>query len=300
MDIKAYLKEEKEKIDRQLARMISERFGSAEDENPLAEPMAYSLNAGGKRLRPILVVTSFRACSGRGEDVYPAACAIECIHTYTLIHDDLPVMDDDDFRRGLPTCHRRFGVRKAMLAGVGLLLAAFKELGKSAELLGLSARERKELISAVAAMVVGGGGIGGQVMDLESERKEISDETLHYIHSHKTGALFRVSCELGGRLARADKPELEALATYGEKIGFAFQIVDDLLDIEGDFAQLGKDVGSDQARGKATFPRRFGVEESRLLARRAVEEAKDALQRQDLDKDRLLACLADFILERTS
>ncbi|HUU26212.1 MAG TPA: farnesyl diphosphate synthase [archaeon] len=299
MDVKAYLKEEKKKIDRYLDRILFS--DPACRGRALLEAMAYSVKAGGKRLRPILAVTSYRACGGPGgEDIYPAACALELIHTYTLIHDDLPVMDNDDYRRGLPTCHRKFGVRRATLAGVGLLLAAFETLGRSAESLGLSPDARKKVISSVAAATGGGGVVGGQVVDLESEGKEVSEETLNYIHSHKTGALIRVSCTLGGRLARAHEKKLAALDAYGGGIGLAFQIVDDLLDIEGDFKELGKGVGADQARGKATFPGRYGIEQSKRLAFAAVERAKAELARADIDSWEMLAEIADFILTRKS
>ena len=300
MDIRAYLKEEKAAVENHLAGIID--CWSAGDSAPgrLAGAMAYSLNAGGKRLRPILALTAFRACGAQGDQVYSAACALELIHTYTLIHDDLPAMDDDDFRRGLPTCHRKFGVRRAMNAGVGLLLFAFEELNRSAEALGLSGREKGDAVFSVAEAIGGGGVAGGQIVDLESEGKKVDRQILHYIHSHKTGALISVSCTLGGRLARAGGAKLEALARYGEKIGLAFQIVDDLLDIEGDTEKLGKKVGADQARGKVTFPSVFGIEQSRRLAARAVEQAKEYLRRAELHRDSPLGPIADFILSRKS
>ena len=300
MDIRAYLSEEKEAVDRHLADIIARWPAAGSAGYRLAEAMAYSLNAGGKRLRPILTLTAYRACGGEGEAVYSGACALEMIHTYTLIHDDLPVMDNDDFRRGLPTCHRKFGVRRAVNAGPGLLLAAFEELTRSAEALGLTEREKEDVVFSVAEAVGGGGVVGGQMVDLESENKKVDRQTLHFIHSHKTGALIRVSCTLGGRLAHADGTKLEALARYGEKIGLAFQIVDDLLDIEGDTEKLGKQVGADQARGKATFPSVFGLEESRRLAARAVEEAKEELQRANLLQASPLGPITDFILSRKS
>ena len=300
MDITAYLKEEKEAVENCLAGIIDGWPAAGSAGYDLAQAMAYSLNAGGKRLRPILTVTAFRVCGGESEQVYRAACALEMIHTYTLIHDDLPAMDNDDFRRGLPTCHRKFGVTRAINAGVGLLLAAFEQLSRSAASLGLTARETGDVVLSVAEAVGGGGVAGGQVVDLESENKKVDRQTLHYIHSHKTGALIRVSCTLGGRLARANGTKLEALARYGEKIGLAFQIVDDLLDIEGDAEKLGKQVGADQARGKATFPSVFGLEQSRRMAARAVEQAKLELRRAKLDQDSPLGPIADLILSRKS
>jgi len=300
LDIRVYLREEKEAVDRHLAGIIARWPAAGSAGYRLARAMAYSLNAGGKRLRPILTLAAFRACGGESEQVYTAACALEMIHTYTLIHDDLPAMDNDDFRRGLPTCHRKFGENRATNAGVGLLLAAFEELSRSAGRLGLTAGEKKDVVLSVAEAVGGGGVVGGQIVDLESEHKKVGRGTLHYIHSHKTGALIRVACTLGGRLARAHGTKLEALAQYGKKIGLAFQIVDDLLDIEGDTEKLGKQVGADQARGKATFPSVFGLEESRRLAARAVEEAKEELRRARLQQDSPLGPIADFILYRKS
>ena len=260
--------------------------------------MTYSLKAGGKRLRPILAVTTYRCCGGTLEAIYRGACALELLHTYTLIHDDLPAMDDDDYRRGLPTCHRQYGVRRALFAGVALLAAAFTELSRAARELALDEERSARALASVAQALGGGGVIGGQLVDLESENKKVDPETLDYIHSHKTGALLRVSCTLGALLAGAGRESLEALAAYGENIGLAFQIVDDLLDVEGDMAELGKTVGSDQARGKATFPSVYGSEKSRRLASQAVEQAKAAVKSAGIDRDGKLAGLADFILSR--
>ncbi len=298
MDIAAYLKEQKSEVDSCLSEIIDSWKGPNGEMPDLCRAMAYSLRAGGKRLRPILTVSCFRACSGDGHQVYRAGCALELLHTYTLIHDDLPVMDDDDFRRGVPTCHRKFGDRRAAFAGVGLLLKAFEVLESSVAALGLDREARARAVASVAEAIGGGGVIGGQVVDLESEKKPIDDRTLEYIHSHKTGALIRVSCTLGARLARGGKDFVEALAAYGEKIGYAFQIVDDLLDEEGDSKEMGKGVGMDRARGKATFPARFGVPQSRRLAARAVEEAKEALAGSPLAKDAVLPAIAGFILSR--
>ena len=298
MDILSYLKTEKNKVDRMLGISVTRGVGLPSEE--LYGAMAYSLAAGGKRLRPILTVSSFRACGG-GEDndpLYRAACSLELIHTYTLIHDDLPVMDDDDFRRGVPTCHRRFGVRRAVLSGAGLLVLAFGELNGALMDLGLPGHSRGRALAEVARSVGGGGVIGGQVVDLESEGRVTDRETLDYIHTHKTGALIRVSCTLGGILAGAEDTRLAALAEYGESIGLAFQIVDDLLDIEGDFKALGKTVGADQAHGKCTFPSLYGMEESRRMASHAVKQAQDILAVSGLDSSGILGALARFILER--
>ncbi len=298
MNIAAYLKEQQSRIDRHLCEIIDSWKGPNGELPEVYQAMAYSLIAGGKRLRPILTVSCFRACSGEGEAVYKAGCALELLHTYTLIHDDLPIMDDDDFRRGLPTCHRKFGERRAAFAGVGLLLKAFEVLESSTADLGLDRHCRAEAVASVAAAAGGGGVIGGQVVDLESENRQIDDRTLEYIHLHKTGVLIRVSCTLGARLALAGEEMLTALAAYGENIGYAFQIVDDLLNEEGDFQEVGKGVGTDRTRGKATFPARFGVQESRRLAARAVETAKEALSGSALAEDPVLPAIAEFILSR--
>lgn len=293
MDIREYLRNEKDRIDRVLAEL------APPGQSGLHEAMAYSLAAGGKRLRPILAVSAFRACGGvESNGLYRAVCALELIHTYTLIHDDLPVMDNDDFRRGLPTCHRRFGERRAVLAGSGLLLLAFEVLARSATGMGLESEIVSRAVASVAEAVGGGGVIGGQVVDLESEGHKVDRDTLGYIHTHKTGALIRVSCTLGALLARADRDRLAALAAYGEDIGLAFQIVDDLLDIEGDFALLGKTTGADQARGKATFPVLYGLEESRRMAAESVERACGVLKAADAGRDGILSALAGFILDR--
>lgn len=293
LDIREYLRNEKDRIDRVLAEIVPP------EQSGLHEAMAYSLAAGGKRLRPILAVSAFRACGGQESgDLYRAACALELIHTYTLIHDDLPVMDNDDFRRGLPTCHRRFGERRAVLAGSGLLLLAFEVLARSASGMGLDSEIVSRAVASVAEAVGGGGVIGGQVVDLESEGRQVDRATLGYIHTHKTGALIRVSCTLGALLARADRNRMDALAAYGEDIGLAFQIVDDLLDIEGDFAVLGKTTGADQARGKATFPVLYGLEESRRMAAESVTGACGVLKAADADRDGILSALAGFILDR--
>ena len=298
MDIASYLKEAKAKVDSHLEEIIASWKDSDGGMPELCRAMAYSLTAGGKRLRPILTVSCFRACAGNGEDVYRAGCALELIHTYSLIHDDLPVMDDDDFRHGLPTCHRKFGERRAVLAGLELLLKAFEVLESSAASLGLDRSRRAEAVASVAAAVGGGGVIGGQVVDLESENRKIDEKTLEYIHSHKTGALITVSCTLGAMLAGGGNEALEALDVYGKKIGLAFQIVDDLLDEQGDFKEMGKGVGMDKARGKATFPALYGIEESRRLAARAVGEAKETLAGSTLAKDQVLPAIAEFIISR--
>ena len=300
MDLQAYLAAGKREADVRLAALADSWRVNFAVGTGLADAMHYSLTAGGKRIRPILAMASYRACGGGDERAWRGALALELIHTYTLIHDDLPSMDDDDYRRGMPTCHRKYGVRTATLAGSGLQLAAFEELSGCCRELGLDAGSSAAVVADVASAVGGGGVVGGQIVDLESERRKIGRDTLHYIHSHKTAALLRVSCTLGGRLARAENHKVAALAVYGEDIELAFQIVDDLLDIEGDSAELGKTAGADQARGKATFPVLYGMDESRRLAAEAVERACSRLNGARLDPDGVLSALAGFILERSS
>jgi len=300
MDLKTHLAEQKDIVDSRITELAQGWLKSDSRNGALRAAMGYSLTAGGKRIRPILAMAAYRGCGGGDSRAWRAAVALELIHTYTLIHDDLPSMDDDDFRRGKPTCHRKYGVRTATLAGSSMLLAAFEELACCCSELALSDQVSDRVLASVASAVGGGGVIGGQVVDLESERREIGRDTLHYIHSHKTAALLRVSCTLGGMLAAADERQLAALASYGEDIGLAFQIVDDLLDVEGDSAQLGKTAGADQARGKATFPTLYGLAESRKLAAEAVKRACTVLGRHKLDPDGVLAALARFILERSS
>ncbi len=300
MDLKAHLAEQKNIVDSRIKKLSKSWRKSSGRDGSIATAMEYSLTAGGKRIRPILAMSSYRGCGGTDERAWRAAVALELIHTYTLIHDDLPSMDDDDFRRGMPTCHRKYGVRTATLAGSSMLLAAFEELAACCRELKLGDIISAVAMASVASSVGGGGVIGGQVVDLESERREIGRETLHYIHSHKTAALLRVSCTLGGVLAGAGRDKLKALAAYGEDIGLAFQIVDDLLDVEGDSAQLGKTAGADQARGKATFPSLYGLEESRRLAAGAVDRSCTVLSKHGLDPDGVLAALARYILKRSS
>ncbi|MDN5346915.1 MAG: geranylgeranyl diphosphate synthase, type [Clostridia bacterium] len=261
------------------------------------EAMRYSVFAGGKRLRPILVLAAAEAVGGSTARVLPAACAVEFIHTYSLIHDDLPAMDDDDFRRGRPTCHKVYGEAIAILAGDALLTLAFGVLARAAA----SARmEAPFLLAAIAELAEAAGSrglIGGQVVDIESEGRRVTPETLEYIHRHKTGCLIKASVRLGGLLSGAGPWEMEKLSHYGENLGLAFQIIDDLLDVEGEFELTGKKIGADAARHKATYPAILGIEEARLRAREltvaAVAAARDLGSQAEP-----LALLAEHLLER--
>jgi len=276
MDIQKYLQEKKEIVDSAL-----EKYFPKEVEFPtsLHQAIRHSLYAGGKRIRPILSIAAFEAAGGKGDGVLPFACALEMIHTYSLIHDDLPAMDDDDYRRGKPTCHKVFGEALAILAGDGLLTEAFRLMTDRSAWDHLIGDERLvlDMIHEVAQAAGISGLVAGQVVDIESEGKEVDLPTLQYIHTHKTGALILVSIQLGARLGGARDNTLKALIHYGERVGLAFQIADDILNVEGEASVLGKDTGSDRSKGKATYPSLFGLEESKRRGRELVELAIQAL-----------------------
>lgn len=295
MDLKKYLDQKREIIDEALNQYLP-----PETEYPqtIHEAMRYSVFAGGKRLRPILVIAAAEVVGGRAEKVLPTACAIELIHTFSLIHDDLPAIDNDDYRRGKLTCHKVFGEDMAILAGDGLLTHAFQLLAQNSEIKTINKEAMPLVIKEVAAAIGTLGLIGGEVVDIQSEGKEIDLPRLEYIHSHKTGALIAISLRVGAMLMDAQEEEIEALFQYGKLIGLAFQIVDDILNVEGDEVQLGKPVGSDLRQKKATYPALFGLEESRQKARRLVEEAKKELEIFG-EKGEILRLLADFVVERT-
>jgi geranylgeranyl diphosphate synthase type II len=270
MDFKEYLAAQKAVIDAAL-----DKYLPAENLKPeiIHKAMRYSVFAGGKRLRPILVMAAAEAIGGIGSEVLPAACAMEMIHTYSLIHDDLPALDDDDYRRGRLTNHKVFGEAIAVLAGDALLTHAFNTLSLCSAAFALD--RVNQVIAEISAAAGTFGMIGGQVADVEAEGKDITREDLDYIHSNKTGALFIASVRSGAILAGAGGEQLEALTAYGRHLGLAFQIRDDILDITGDSAKLGKTVGSDIRKKKATFPALYGLEESTMMAQ---EESRRALE----------------------
>jgi geranylgeranyl diphosphate synthase type II len=267
---------------------------------PLAEAMSYSLLAPGKRLRPLLVLLAAEACGGSDAAALPAGCAVEMIHTYSLIHDDLPAMDDDDLRRGLPTCHKKFGEALAILAGDALLTLAFEVLAAGYPPATAAACCRELARAAGAA-----GMVGGQADDLAMERRDGPGSLgeLEYLHARKTGALFRAALRLGvlssqgERAGGADERTLELFDAYGRAFGLAFQIIDDLLDVESSAEQAGKRVGKDAARGKLTYPGFLGIEESRQRAHRLCREAQEALAPLGAAGERL-AALARSMVER--
>ncbi len=295
-DLPHYLRERKEAVDRAL-----DRFLPPADAFPpsIHEAMRYSVFAGGKRLRPILVIAAAEVAGGAMEPVLPTACAFELIHTYSLIHDDLPAMDDDDFRRGRPTSHKVFGEAVAILAGDALFTLGMRLLTESFLQGDSNPVLLPQLLSEVTDAAGTPGMIGGQVVDIESEGRVVSPSTLEYIHTHKTGALIRAAVRAGALLAAASEEALSALTSYGERLGLAFQIVDDILDLEGDQEAMGKAVGSDQRKKKVTYPDFYGLEPSRKMATDLIREAKEAL---DLlgDKAMPLRTLANFILTRNA
>ncbi|MFP6638530.1 MAG: farnesyl diphosphate synthase [Nitrospinaceae bacterium] len=262
------------------------------------QAMHYSLLAGGKRLRPILVIAASEAVGGDRKAVLPFAVAAELVHTYTLIHDDLPALDNDDLRRGKPTNHKVFGEAVAILAGDALLTEAFILMTRS---VGMESIPPERLLSATHEMATALGStgmIGGQVVDLEAEGKPIDAETLEYIHIYKTGFLIRACIRCGGILSGATPRQLNSLSRFGAHIGLAFQIIDDILDITGDEKQLGKGIGSDLTKDKATYPALYGLKESRRKAEELVEASIVCLEEFDGRTDPLRQ-IARFFVQRT-
>jgi geranylgeranyl diphosphate synthase type II len=295
-DLHSYLHERAALVDAALDRWLP-----GDDVLPpaLHRAMRYSVFAGGKRLRPVLVIAASEAVGGTPEQVLHAACAMEMIHTYSLIHDDLPAMDDDDFRRGRPTNHKVHGEANAILAGDALLTEAFRLLADPAANRGLDPGLALQVIEVIARCAGSQGMVGGQVVDMEAEGKPVDFATLQYIHTRKTGALFLASIQTGAWLGGGRDEQLAALTRYGETAGLAFQIADDILDIVGDQEQLGKDVGSDQARGKATYPALLGLSEARCHAEELRNQALAALDPLGKDAEPLRA-IARYIIDRTS
>jgi geranylgeranyl diphosphate synthase type II len=293
-DIKTYLRGKREIID----SYLKSYFDKPSSPEALQEAMRYSLLAGGKRVRPILALASYEACGGNAEEILPQAASLELIHTYSLIHDDLPAMDNDDLRRGKPTNHKVFGEAMAVLAGDALLTEAFLMMTVTREYSppptpppsrgrervgGYSDMRIKPylLLKAVREVALSAGAygmVGGQVQDILSENVEPDKDTLEFIHLHKTAALITASVKLGAILANSGKNRLKALTRYGENIGLAFQIIDDILDVEGSTEELGKSAGSDKKKRKMTYPSLFGVEGARQKAEELIHGALEALR----------------------
>lgn len=281
-----YLTEKKKVIDRLL-----DEYLPTENSYPdiLHQAMRYSVLAGGKRIRPILAITAYEAFGGGDKNIInPAACSLELVHTYSLIHDDLPCMDDDDLRRGIPTLHKKYNEAVAVLAGDALHDLAFELIARSG-----SAQVVSELALAIGTF----GMLGGQMADVEAEGKKNSVEQIEFIHKHKTGSLIRASVRIGAILAKVDKATLDSLSLYGEKIGLAFQIIDDILDIEGDEEKLGKIVGSDCKNDKATYPGTVGMERARQEGDRLIDEAIEIAEQFRLKKNHFVD-IARFIGQR--
>ncbi|MEZ6056203.1 MAG: polyprenyl synthetase family protein [Planctomycetaceae bacterium] len=267
---------------------------SSETPQRLQDAMAYSLMAGGKRLRPALVLMACEACGGQRADALSAACAMEMVHTYSLIHDDLPAMDDDDLRRGVPTCHKKFDEATAILAGDALLTLAFEIIASDVQPTSVALDCCLDLARAAGPE----GMVGGQMADLQAETAGVNSlEQLEAIHRRKTGRLIRASLTLGGRIAGASPAEITALSVYGNAVGLAFQIADDLLDVEGSVDKMGKAVQKDASHQKSTYPSWMGVEASRQRAEQLVDDACRAIA--IFEERRLpLEELARFIIAR--
>jgi geranylgeranyl diphosphate synthase, type II len=285
MTFRDYLKQQQTIIDAELDRLVPPEDTAPET---IHRAMRYSLFAGGKRIRPILCLAAAHAVSDNAPGAGRAACALEMVHTYSLIHDDLPALDNDDFRRGRPTCHKQFSEAMAILAGDALLTLAFQVLG--------DIRLVQELAKAAGTV---GGMIGGQVADLEGEGRTPTAELLEAIHRAKTGALLRASVRMGAICAGADETQLEALTCYGLHVGLAFQIVDDLLDVEQSSAALGKTAGKDAQQHKITFPAVYGLDASHRMAEEERRGAHAAIESFGERADRLRE-LADLIVQRTA
>lgn len=293
MDIKQYLDQKRRQVEESLQDFMPQPQGLPAKH---VEAMRYSLFAGGKRIRPILCLAAAEAVCGGTTGAMPAACALECIHTYSLIHDDLPAMDNDDFRRGKPTNHKVFGEAAAILAGDGLLTFAFELLSRSDQT-RIADRDRIRIINLISQAAGSPGMVGGQVLDIDCEGKDVPFETLRTIHSCKTGALITAAVQTGAVIGQATSEQFEALTKYGKNIGLAFQIVDDLLNVEGSMEELGKAAGSDAARQKATYPGFFGLSDTKIKAREAANAAINSLHGFD-DRAEPLRELADYVVTR--
>lgn len=293
LDVQSYMAERARAVDAALARHLPSESDPPET---LHKAMRYSVFAGGKRLRPVFVIAGAEAVGGRMDTVMETACAVEMIHTYSLIHDDLPAMDNDDFRRGVPTNHKVFGEAIAILAGDALLTLAFRLLADNFAA-GADAQALRNVLIEVADAAGSAGMVGGQVADIESEGKRVGAETVDYIHTHKTAALIRASIRAGAMLAGTTPSQLVALGLAGGNLGLAFQIMDDILDVTATSEELGKTAGKDQAQQKATYPAVHGLEVSRTHAKALVGEAHAAL-RSFGPRAEPLRALGTFIVER--
>lgn len=293
LNIGEYIEAERARMDRELDRILPPEEAAPES---IHKAMRYSVLAGGKRLRSILCLECGRLFGVDDEVLLSAAAALELVHTYSLIHDDLPAMDNDDLRRGKPTSHRVFGEALAILAGDGLLTLAFDIISQPGP---IPAELQLQLIHELAHALGTHGLIGGQVADLAAAKQEVNEETLQYIHRTKTGALICASARTGALIAGAPEDDLARVTQYGEAVGLAFQIADDLLDVLGTEGQLGKAVGKDSGQHKATYPAFYGVDESHRIAKRLVREACEVLNPYG-GRARRLQEIAQFLIARES
>ncbi|WP_044304416.1 geranylgeranyl diphosphate synthase CrtE [Richelia intracellularis] len=290
-DLVTYLRSKQQLCEEALEKALPIQYPET-----IYEAMRYSLLSGGKRLRPVLCLATCEMLGGIIDIAMPTACALEMIHTMSLIHDDLPAMDNDDYRRGNMTNHKIYGEDIAILAGDGLLAYAFEHIAMQTE--NVPPQRILQVIAKLGRAVGAAGLVGGQVVDLESEGKsDISLKTLNYIHKHKTGALLEISVLSGGILAGATQENLERLSTYAQNIGLAFQIIDDILDITATQERLGKSIGKDQQAKKVTYPSLWGIKKSQELAEELVAEACSKLEIFGVKAQPLLA-LAYFIISR--
>jgi len=274
MDLKHYLKEKKEIVDDFLRKYLSGKKKDRDCPKTLRDAMGYALIGSGKRIRPILAIAAYEAAGGKSASVIPLAASLEMIHTYSLIHDDLPAMDDDDYRRNKPALHKAFGEGTAILAGDALLTDAFRTIS-------LSKMNPRILVTVIRELSHASGPegmVGGQTVDLLLEGKKARKKELLYIHTHKTGALIRASVRIGALMASASPAGLKALTVYGEKVGLAFQVIDDILDVTGTKEELGKATGADSARGKNTYPSAFGLRQSHKIAESLIHDSLNAVK----------------------
>lgn len=293
MDFKAYLSEKSALVEQKLQELTADADVLCPTLN---EAMHYSLMAGGKRLRPIMLMAAADAVGQDGTTFIQTACGLEMIHTYSLIHDDLPAMDNDDYRRGKPTNHKIYGEAMAILAGDALLTMAFETIAQQPD---ADAAKLLRVIGEISAAVGSAGMVGGQAIDLLSENSRVGIDVLQKMHAAKTGDLFKAALRSGAILASADETQLTALTVYAEKFGLAFQITDDILDVVGDEVQIGKPVGSDEKNHKSTYVTLYSLEEARKMAQQAVNEAVEALNCFGAEAD-FLRVLVRYLIERES
>lgn len=295
MDLKQYLTDKKEAVD----SFFHSYFKEQKKPSVLQHAMVYSLFAGGKRIRPILALASYEACGGNPAEIVPYASTLELIHTYSLIHDDLPAMDNDDLRRGKPTNHKIYGEAIAILAGDALLTEAFSILSDPS--LSRAVKEANLLLSLREIALASGvnGMVAGQVQDILSENSEPDYETLEFIHIHKTASLIHASVMMGPLLYGSSKKTINGLSKYGNSIGLAFQIIDDILDIEGNEEELGKPIGSDESANKMTYPSLYGIDKSRDIAKNLILSAVSSLSSFSSNADPLRE-IANYLLVRRS